>query len=78
MKFDFDSAAPVQGNVIDEKYEQTKTEMWHRAIGYVLAIDVTCLGFWLDKWWISGGFKWMGIFMRKFAPGFMHMVEAGL
>lgn len=75
--FDFDSLAPVQGNVIDERYEQTKKEFMHSLIMYIIAIDLVVLAAWTGQWWYFGGYKWAILLFYKFASKFMHMVVVG-
>jgi hypothetical protein len=76
--FDFDSLAPVQGNVRDEDIEKVKKDAAHWAIGWLLSIDITAAGFWLGKWWYFDGCRYAIILFHKMSGGFLTMVEQGL
>ncbi|UVI31231.1 hypothetical protein [Paenibacillus spongiae] len=75
--FDFDSTAPVQGMVYDERKEEAKREMMHSAIRTFIAIDVVLIGWWLCFWWYDGGFHLAYVLFNKLAPGFLNMVMTG-
>lgn len=75
--FDFDSLAPVNGNVYDEKVEQLKRDLIHGVIGYIAAIVVIAAGACLCQWWYYVGWHLMLKFFLKFAPWLMHMFHTG-
>lgn len=71
--FDFDSYAPVQGEVIDAAKKAFATSVFYKSVGLLLAVNVVLLG-----WFLAG---WMGLMvhmmLHKFAAGMMMLAEHG-
>lgn len=75
--FDFDSYAPVQGEVLDANKQEAKKFFYDKAVEYGVAINVMLFGFWLMDWWLHGGVTLMFYFFGKFFPGLMLLIEHG-
>lgn len=73
--FDFDSLAPVQGEVFE--YSKHKEQLFHFVLDYLIAIDVVLVGTWVAVWWVDGGFSLMTTFFIHHLPELIRMIQVG-
>jgi hypothetical protein len=75
--FDFDSAAPINGVVIDEAKSKAYREFIHGTIHMIAALNVVAAGAWVCKWWYNGGFTWAKWLFIRYAPELFNMITNG-
>lgn len=75
--FDFDSYAPVRGEVYDADKSARWKLVYEKAIEYLMPANVILLGAYLCKWWYIFGYSHMHYIFNRWAGWVMIMTEYG-